>query len=430
MTLVDSRKAWTTVALVFLFMLINFADKAVIGLSSVPIMKELGLSHAQFGTLGSGFFLLFSISGIVVGFVANRASTKTIMLIMGIVWALALLPMTGATSFALLLGTRVILGAAEGPAFPIALHAVYKWFGDERRAVPTSVVACGAAFGAGVVAPLVTWIIIHYSWHAAFGALGTVGLAWACVWFFVAEDGPLDAPSKTRGAAAHQIPYRALLLSRTAIGVYIGGFAAYWVIALNIVWLANYLIKALHMAPSVAAWVIVLPSVMQIVLAPCCAFLSQHLSRRGFSSRVSRGILGCACVMIAGVSMASMPFVEMGVFKIILIGLSFSIGSVIFTLGSTLIGEISPASQRGASLGVTNSIHTIAGLFAPIAMGLIVDVGSDPQHGFQTGYLCAGIFVALLGLAAAALINPESDLKRFRRVDFSEYAGMTEKPAP
>ncbi len=149
MTLIDSRKAWTTVALVFLFMLINFADKAVIGLSSVPIMKELGLSHAQFGTLGSGFFLLFSISGIVVGFVANRTSTKTIMLIMGVVWALALLPMTGATSFALLLGTRVILGAAEGPAFPIALHAVYKWFGDERRAVPTSVVACGAGVRRG-----------------------------------------------------------------------------------------------------------------------------------------------------------------------------------------------------------------------------------------------------------------------------------------
>ncbi len=96
-------------------------------------------------------------------------------------------------------------------------------------------------------------IIIHYSWHAAFGTLGAVGLAWACVWFFIAEDGPLDAPSKTRGAAAHPI----LIVHccfRVPPSAYISaGFAAYWVIALNIVWLANYLIRALHMAPSVAA---------------------------------------------------------------------------------------------------------------------------------------------------------------------------------
>ena len=60
------------VGLVFLFMLVNYADKAVVGLSSVPIMRDLGLSNTQFGTLGSAFFLLFSLSGIVVGFAANH----------------------------------------------------------------------------------------------------------------------------------------------------------------------------------------------------------------------------------------------------------------------------------------------------------------------------------------------------------------------
>ena len=34
MSLSENRKAWTAVVLVFLFMLINFADKAVIGLAS------------------------------------------------------------------------------------------------------------------------------------------------------------------------------------------------------------------------------------------------------------------------------------------------------------------------------------------------------------------------------------------------------------
>ena len=109
--------------LVFLFMLINFADKAVIGLASVPIMQELGLSHARFGMLGSAFFLLFSLSGIVVGFAANRVRSKSLMLAMGVIWAAVMLPMSRVSSFAVLLGSRVILGAAEGPAFPVARTA-------------------------------------------------------------------------------------------------------------------------------------------------------------------------------------------------------------------------------------------------------------------------------------------------------------------
>ena len=433
MSLSENRKAWTAVVLFFLFMLINFADKAVIGLASVPIMRDLGLNHRQFGLLGSAFFLLFSLSGIVVGFLANRVGTKILMLVMGVIWSAALLPMSVAANFKMLLASRVVLGAAEGPAFPVAVHSVYKWFGDQRRALPTSVVASGAAFGTGLAAPVITWIIIHYGWHTAFGALGVVGLVWACAWLVFAEEGPIDAmaagadggvgaragASSGSGASSFGgslwVPYRQLLLSRTAIGVFVAGFAAYWIIALNIVWLANYLVKAAHMSATEAGWVITLPSIMQMGLAPLCAYLSLVLTRRGYSSRISRGLLGSACVVVAGITLASVPFAGSGILEIALVGLSCSIGSVIFTLGTTLIGEISPASQRGAMLGITNSIHTLAGLCAPFLMGLLVDIDADPVAGFRTGYLYAGALVAILGALAAVLIDPEADLLHFNR---------------
>jgi sugar phosphate permease len=428
----QNRKAWTAVVLVFLFMLINFADKAVIGLASVPIMRDLGLDHRQFGLLGSAFFLLFSVSGVVVGFLANRVRTKALMLVMSVIWAAALLPMSVAVNFTVLLASRVILGAAEGPAFPVAVHSVYKWFGNQRRALPTSVVASGAAFGTGLVAPLLTWIILHYGWHAAFGTLGVAGLIWALLWLVCAEEGPIDqataAPPTAAAAmtgeavtteaaatamAIRRVPYRRLLLSRTAMGVFVAGFAAYWIIALNLVWLANYLIKAVHMPPTQAAWVITLPSIMQMALAPLCAYLSLVLTRGGYSSRVSRGLLGSFCVVLGGASLAGVPFAGSGVLEIALVGLSFSIGSVIFTLGTTLIGEISPPAQRGALLGITNSIHTLAGLCAPFLMGLLVDINADPAAGFRTGFVYAGTLVALLGVVAAALIDPETDLRNF-----------------
>ena len=401
-------------------MLINFADKAVVGLASVPIMQELQLSHTQFGMLGSAFFLLFFASGVTVGFLSNRFSTKTLMWIMGVVWSAALLPMSMTSSFSLLVSSRVVLGAAEGPAFPVAVHAVYKWFANAHRALPTSIIASGAAFGAGIVAPLIIWIIVHFGWHAAFGTLGVVGLVWVVCWLAFVQEWPA-LPSFGRESGMRQrVPYRQLLMSRTALGFYLAGFAAYWIIALNLVWLPNYLIRALGMDPAHAAWVIALPSAMQIVLAPGIAYLSQRLSLSGLSSRVARGVVGALCVIIAGVSMACFPFVGMGPLKIILMGLACSIGSVIFTLGPALMGEISPASQRGAMLGVSNSIHTLAGVCAPLMMGRMVDINANPIGGFRVGYLCVGVLVATLGAVAAILINPEYDLRSFRIVQESQ----------
>ena len=70
------KGAWKITFLLFLFMLVNFADKIVVGLAGVPIMTELKLEPEQFGLLGSSFFFLFSIAAIVVGFIVNRVATQ------------------------------------------------------------------------------------------------------------------------------------------------------------------------------------------------------------------------------------------------------------------------------------------------------------------------------------------------------------------
>jgi MFS transporter, ACS family, D-galactonate transporter len=63
------------VGLLFSFMLIDFADTAVLGLSAVPIMRELGLTHTQFGLVGTSFFVFFSLAAVFVGFTVNRVPT-------------------------------------------------------------------------------------------------------------------------------------------------------------------------------------------------------------------------------------------------------------------------------------------------------------------------------------------------------------------
>jgi len=70
------KGAWKITFLLFLFMVVNFADKIVVGLAGVPIMNDLKLDAGQFGELGSSFFLLFSISAIIVGFIVERLGVQ------------------------------------------------------------------------------------------------------------------------------------------------------------------------------------------------------------------------------------------------------------------------------------------------------------------------------------------------------------------
>src|SRR5271155_2892418 len=109
-TSATGRRAWLIVAMLFLFMLINFADKAVLGMSAVPIMTELNLTHAEFGLVGTSFFALFSIGAIVAGFIVNRIETKWVLLVMGLIWALCQLPMLATAGLGMLIANRVVLG--------------------------------------------------------------------------------------------------------------------------------------------------------------------------------------------------------------------------------------------------------------------------------------------------------------------------------
>jgi MFS family permease len=79
----DRNRARIVVLLLFMFMVINFADKAVIGIAAVPIMQELRLGPRQFGLIGSSFSLLFAVSSVATGFLANRVQTRWLLLVIG-----------------------------------------------------------------------------------------------------------------------------------------------------------------------------------------------------------------------------------------------------------------------------------------------------------------------------------------------------------
>src|SRR5262249_28492885 len=187
-----SGRAWTVTVLLTLFMLINFLDKIALGLVAVPMMDELRLTPKEFGNIGSGFFWLFAIGGVFGGFLADRLKARTLIFGMVLLWSLCQLPIATTVSIGTIIVCRAVLGASQGPAWPVAVPALAKWFRADRRNLPIAIVAQGSAvglIGAGLLMPVIT---VMWGWRANFLVLAVIGCAWALIWLLVAEEGEED----------------------------------------------------------------------------------------------------------------------------------------------------------------------------------------------------------------------------------------------
>ena len=402
------------VAMLFLFMVINFADKAVLGLTAVPMMQDLGLSPSQFGFIGSAFFFLYAVSAVGVGFAANRMQTKWVLMGMVAIWSLAQFPIAWpGAGFGTVLAARIILGAAEGPANPVANHALYKFFPNEKRNFPASIVSQGTSVGVILGVPLLGWVITSVSWRAAYVVLGVVGLVWMLVWAMYGREGTetIGRPGQP-DAGAVRVPYRRLFFNRTFLGVSLSGFGVYWGLALVIAWFPAYLQAGLGLPPRQVYSFAMLPWLLSPPVVMTASALAQRWMVRGVSSRAARGVLSALGMLAGGGLLLSLPLVGAPWARIAVISLGTTLPYIILTLGPAIVGEIAPVSQRGGALAVMTAIMTSAGVIAPWIMGFIIEGAATPAEGYVTGFVICGAIAIAAGVIALLMIHPEATIAR------------------
>jgi MFS family permease len=400
--------AWTTATMLFFAALINYADKTVVGLAAVPIMEELNLTPKEFGFLGSSFFFLYPFSTILVSLLANRMLAHWLLLGLVAIWSLLQFPMIGTVGFLTLVVCRILLGAAQGPAYPVTVHVLYKWFPDAKRALPTAVVLQGATTGVIVALPTLNWIIIHYSWHWAFGALGLVGLLWVVAWFYVGKESPLGDPSNAYNTAK-SIPYRHLLLTPTFLGCCLACFGAYWALSLSLTWFTPFIVTGLGYSQATAGWLAALPWVVASFVILTTGWASQALMTAGVPTRLARGVLGSVPLVLGGLMLLAIPFVGTPPWKIVLLMFGSGLTGSIYVVGAPILSEFAPVSQRSTVIAIFSISNTLAGILAPVLNGAIIENAPTPLEGYHNGFMVGALVQILGGLAGLLLLRPAAE---------------------
>jgi len=334
-----------------------------------------------------------------------------VLFVMAVIWSLSQFRKVGAVSFTTLMICRVILGAAEGPAFSVATHAIYKWFPDEKRTLPTAILSQGSAFGVILAVPALNWVIVNYSWHHAFGVLGVVGLLWVGLWLALGKEGPL-VPSAAQAADEPRIPYFQLLTSRTFIGCCAATFGAYWALSLGLTWFTPFIVQGLGFSQKDAGWVSVLPWVFGAVTVLATGWVSQVMLTRGFTTRGARGVLGAAPLIVGGCILAVLPHISGAGLQIALLVVGSGLCGSIYVVCPPMLGEFTPVSQRGAVISIYGAIYTLAGILAPVVMGSVIKHAATPIEGYMTGFTINAVILVASGLLGLLLLWPNTERAR------------------
>ncbi|GAB4100471.1 MFS transporter [Sinomonas halotolerans] len=429
------RYGWLiTLSLLFLMML-SWADKAVLGIAAVPIMKELGVTPEAFGLVSSAMFFTFGVAQLVAAPLANKVQSRWILLVLCLLWSLAQAPILLFASLPALWASRLLLGAGEGPLAPVLMHGIYKWFPEKKGATPAALASSGVTLGIVAFAPVLAWVITSYGWRSAFALLAVVGLVFAAYWLVVGKEGPytsraaereLDgphgagAPGAGAGSAAvpsapsaeTRVSYWRTILSPSWIFAVLTSFFGYWTFTLAMSWGPAYFQNVLGLSGQQAGSLIALPAAWGAIATVGLSALSQRLHLRGVATRKARAwVLGGAAVFSGG-SLLLASSVQEPALAVGLMVFGFGTAPALFALSYLIVAELTTVGQRGANLSIANAVLTSGGVFAPAVSGFLIGAATTPAAGYSASFALAGGLLLAFGVLSLLFVNQQRDRRR------------------
>ncbi|GHG52990.1 MFS transporter [Sinomonas cellulolyticus] len=424
------RYGWLITASLLFLMMLSWADKAVLGLAAVPIMKDLHITPEVFGLVSSAMFFTFGVSQLIAAPLANKVQSRWILLVICILWSVAQAPILVFTSLPALWVSRLLLGAGEGPLAPVMMHGVYKWFPEKKGATPAALASSGVTLGIVAFAPVLAWVIGSFGWHMAFALLAVVGLLFAGYWAVVGKEGPytsraaelkLDgAPTGTgSGQAAGptpaieaRVPYLRTILTPSWIFAVLTSFFGYWTFTLAMSWGPAYFQTVLHLTGQQAGSLIALPAAWGAIATVGLSALTQRLHLRGIATRKSRAwILGGGAVF-GGAALFAASIVPDPVIAVGLMVFGFGTAPALFALSYLVVAELTSVAQRGANLSIANAVFTTGGVFAPAVSGFLIGGAASPAAGYAASFSLAGGLLLACGVLSLLFVNQQRDRRR------------------
>ena len=437
----QSRFAWLIVVLLFAGSVLNYMDRALVGVIMPQMRRGLALTNADFGLAINAFLLMYAVFYVLGGRMADRLGYRGAFALTVAFWSMASMAhalVRGLRSLAL---CRAILGMGEGGFYPAAMRGAAQWFPPENRAKPVGLILSALCVGTLLTPPLVAWITIRWGWRASFLVIGALGLLLLPPWLLLhrripqidrASDsrtlsrrlplggdggappasssapqpaGPGEAVTTSRSSAEDDLSLSEVLKTRKYWCVLAARASADAAWYFYLFWIPGYFQDVRRFDLASVGRLLWIPFFSAGVGALVGAWASSGLIRRGLGLDRSRKTILFAsaslCVVGASACFAPAAYLALALVSLALFGHQ-SFGSNIHTV----ITEITPPRHVAVLYGITGAAGTLLGAAGQLGIGRVID---------SFGYRPAFVWAGGMALLAAALLVVAGRIERIRR---------------
>ena len=271
---------------------IVFFDRQALNVLMPYVQPELGLSGTQIGLLAGGLSFSWAIAAFFVGRLSDTLGKRKILLVVAtIAFSLCSFLSGLATSFLLLFGARILMGAAEGGVMPISHAMVASEVNPERRGLAQGVAQnLGSNLLGSFAAPvvLVSWFVVElgFSWREAFYLAAVPGLlSAAMIWFMLREPKPAPREPKPKVTKSQAVGdyvdevVRAMKIRNMWISVVVGILmVAHFVITWA--FLPTFLVQERDMDATSMAWLVGSLGIAAAIYSFVVSGLSDRIGRK------------------------------------------------------------------------------------------------------------------------------------------------------
>jgi MFS family permease len=359
---------WQLTALLSLSFGFVLFDRNALSFLMPFVQPELGLNNTQVGILSGGLSLTWAIAAFGVGVVADRfGSRKKLLVLSTVVFALCSFGSGLATSFALMLATRLLMGAAEGGIMPLSQSLIASQVDARRRGIAMGITqGFGSSLMGSFVAPVVlVGFATAYGWRNSFFLAGAPGLLAALLMLWLIREPQPSRPSIVAGASARS-GLRSVLTDGNVVRCALLSIAFVAYLVLTWTFMPLYLVNVRHYDPSTMSWLMGVLGIAATLYSFVIPGLSDRIGRRPVMILVP--VL--SLILPLGALFYSGPV--WGLAALFFVGWSFT--GIMPLFMSTVPSESVDAAHMGSALGLCmGGSEILGGVLAPLAGGYAAD---------------------------------------------------------
>lgn len=406
----EERFAWGIVAILFGGSVINYLDRAVLGVVMPQVRRDLGLTNQQYGWAVDAFLLAYMVSYVVGGRLADRLGCRRMVTLTTVLWSLAGMAhglVRGLATFSLV---RAWLGLAEAGFYPAAMRGAAGWFAPKDRAKAIGLFLSALSVGTLITPPIVACVTGRYGWRASFVLTGAMGFLLLPPWLLLHRRirRVYGRPDPEPAAGFHSS-------ERSAVGLRdVLKTRKYWCVLaarscsdgawyFYLFWMPGYFQEVRGLSLATIGRSLWIPYLAAGIGAIVGAWISSTLIHRGFGLDFSRKavLIPAAALSALGAGAGFIPGypLALAIFSLALFGHQSWSSNI-----HTVISEITPPAHVAVLYGITGAAGTLMGALAQLVIGPVVDT---------VGYSPVFVGAGLLYVAAAVLVLAAGRIEPF-----------------